>query len=51
MLQVFTRCKRTGFWETQHSFHWTPSWAQQFLFVATIVTSLYAWNQKDYFED
>ena len=32
-------------------FHWTPSWAQHVLFVAMIVTSIYAWNQKDYFED
>ena len=32
-------------------FGWTPSWAQHVLFVAMIVTSIYAWQQKDYFED
>ena len=32
-------------------FGWTPSWAQHVLFVAMIATSVYAWKQKDYFED
>jgi hypothetical protein len=32
-------------------FGWTPSWTQHALFIAMIVTSIYAWKQKDYFED
>jgi hypothetical protein len=33
------------------SFHWTPSSVQHVLFVTMTVTSIYAWNQKDYFWD
>jgi hypothetical protein len=29
----------------------TPSLAQHVLFIAMIVTSIYPWKQKDYFED
>ncbi len=32
-------------------FQWTPSWAQHFLAAAMIATSIYAWQQKYYFED
>ena len=32
-------------------FHWTPSWAQHVLFVAMLATGVYAWTQKDFFED
>ena len=32
-------------------YKWTPSWAQHVLTVAMIATSIYAWNQKDYFEE
>jgi UDP-N-acetylmuramyl pentapeptide phosphotransferase/UDP-N-acetylglucosamine-1-phosphate transferase len=31
--------------------NWTPSWAQHFLTVAMIATSIYAWTQKCYFEE
>jgi hypothetical protein len=31
-------------------YQWTPSWMQHFLAAAMIVTSIYAWQQKDYFE-
>jgi len=30
---------------------WVPSSAQHLLVVATIVTSVYAWKQKSYFEE
>jgi hypothetical protein len=33
------------------AFGWTPSWTQHFLTVAMIATSIYAWMQKEYFED
>ena len=32
-------------------YHWTPSWAQHVLAVAMIATSIYAWQQKYYFEE
>lgn len=32
-------------------FSWTPSWSQHLLAAAMIVTSVYAWNQKAYFEE
>ena len=32
-------------------YKWTPSWAQHFLAVAMIATSIYAWQQKYYFEE
>ncbi len=32
-------------------FGWTPSWAQHLLGAAMIATSIYAWNQKHYFEE
>jgi uncharacterized membrane protein len=32
-------------------YKWTPSWAQHFLAVAMIATSIYAWKQKYYFEE
>jgi hypothetical protein len=33
-------------------FHsWTPTWAQHCLAVVMIATSIYAWQQRDYFED
>jgi hypothetical protein len=32
-------------------YKWTPSWAQHVLAVAMIATSIYAWQQKYYFEE
>jgi len=32
-------------------FGWTPSWAQHLLTAAMIGTSIYAWQQRDYFEE
>ncbi len=32
-------------------YKWTPSWAQHVLAAAMIATSIYAWQQKYYFEE
>jgi hypothetical protein len=32
-------------------YQWTPSWSQHFLTGAMIATSIYAWQQRDYFEE
>ena len=34
-----------------YDYKWTPSWAQYVLAAAMIATSIYAWQQKYYFEE
>jgi hypothetical protein len=33
------------------AFNWTPTWSQHLLVIAMIATSVYAWTQKDYFDE
>jgi hypothetical protein len=33
------------------AYAWTPSWAQHVLCVTLIATTIYAWTQKDYFDE
>ena len=48
---VVTACILLGTVMGYYVYKWTPSWAQHVLAVAMIATSIYAWQQKYYFEE
>ena len=48
---VMTACILLGTVMGFYVYKWTPSWAQHLLAVAMIATSIYAWQQKYYFEE